>query len=226
MVRVTAAKRLLAPTAALALFVLPASCTSSGDQLVAEIAVDVIGEAVGELMGEAIEYVYETGDVSVGIGAAFVADDSLEPGLCMDIQLRGYFGDHVTWDMGYQQLQFDDRLAGGTLSADMFIMALGASSDVLLRGEAGRPFRWGAALVVAMPNYDHSGGLSPAGGGDLWGAKFRIDWLPLANWEGGWISGILEAQMLWGDTVTDESASRNWDMDYVLAVKGGLVFCW
>ena len=211
--RATFPRRLLAPGATLALLVLTVSCT-------------LVGQGAGQLLMQGIEEAYETGDVSLSIGVAFAADDSLRPGLCADVQLRGYLGDYVTWDMSYQRLQFDDRLMGGRLSANMFVIALGAHSDVFVRELPGRPFRWGAAFVLAIPGYNHSGGLEPVGDDRLVGAKLTIDWRLPTDWRWGWAYGILEVQMLWGDTIADATRSVDWDMCHVLAVKGGLRLCW
>ncbi|MHC5058954.1 MAG: hypothetical protein ACYTKD_30225 [Planctomycetota bacterium] len=182
---------------------------------------------MGEAIGEVIEEAYSSGDVSIGIGAAFPVDDSLGPGFCADFQLRGYcLSDYIAWDMAYQHMQFRDKANGGHLTANMFVMGLGGASEVFVSSPASRPFRWGVAAVAAFPRYSHSRDLVIVENEPLYGMKLRFDWLPLTDWRGGWVSGILEFQALTGDAIGTASDAEMWEMPLVVVAKGGIQFCW
>ena len=167
---------------------------------------------------------YNDGAISLGVGAAFASEKSLEAGACADFQVRAYFFKYVTWDIGYRGFRFRNKANLDALSADMFVMALGASSKVMVAGGKESPFRWGVAAVAAFPSYyydEHA--ITEAR--TLGGVKFKLDWIPMPD-KDDWNSVYLQADLLFGPPVLDASGPVEWDLYPLVMLCAGFQCSW
>ena len=183
------------------------------------------GEAAFEaVMEDLFDAVYDDGAISLGAGVAFPSEESLRPGACADFQVRAYFFKYVTWDIGYRGFRFRNKANLDALSADMFVVALGASSKVMVAGGEDSPFRWGVAAVAAFPSYYYDDHVV-SGGRALGGVKFKLDWIPMPD-KDDWNSAYLQADLLFGPSVLDASGPVEWDLYPVVMLCAGFQASW
>ena len=204
---------------------LASSLVTVGCCAIGEAIMGGFGKAAGEAVAEyVVDALYNDGAISVGVGAAFQSEESLKAGACADFQVRAYFFRYVTWDIGYRGFRFRNKANLDAFSADMLVVALGASSKVMVASGKDSPFRWGVAAVAAFPSYYYDDHVV-AGGRTLGGAKFKLDWIPRPDLD-NWNSAYLEADLLFGPTVSDASGPVEWDLYPVVMLCVGVQASW